>query len=276
MSDHSANPPLPPSNAGWPIGPKPLDESWLPGPKPPREGWSRKKFFLVLGFVLALHVALIVLFGTKKQIVPRPVANVPHLGLANSANELIALSDPTLFARPNPRDLVTAFWRQMPAVSQPSFDRLEETPHYLPPAPGNFGAVFRNFMQSNHPEEFPLSFKPEPELTVPDVAFDVTMPRATTMQISGELARRRLLNTDLVAHLPSRPLNDVLKPTKVQVQVDMTGNVFSAVVLEQSGDNDSDQLALQLARRLRFAPAPGLTSGEITFTWHTVPLTNTP
>ena len=73
-------------------------------------------------------------------------------------------------------------------------------------------------------------------------------------------------------------MNDVLQPTTVRVLVDPTGNVLSPVVLEHSGDNDSDQLALQLTRRLRFAPSPGLTFGELTFTWHTVPLasTNTP
>lgn len=277
MSNLSADPPaLPPSNAGWPAGPKPLGEGWLPGPKPPSEGWSRKKFLLILGFVFGFHVALIVLFGTKKQMVPRPATNVPHLQLANSANELIALSDPTLFARPNAHDLVTAFWRHVPPVSQPNFDQSEEPPRYLPPAPGNFGTVFRNFMQNTRPEEFPPSFKPEPQLTAPDVAFDVTMPQATTLQISGELARRRLLNS---VELPSLPRNEVIPPSKIQAQVDATGNVRSAVVLKDIAnngtDNDADQKALQIARQLRFAPAQGLMFGEITFTWHTVPLTST-
>ena len=255
----------------------PADSPALPGPKPPSEGWSRKKFFLVLGFVFAFHVALIVLFGTKKQIVARHTANVPHLQLANR-NEFIALSDPTLFARPNLHDLVTAFWRRIPPVSQPNFDRSDEPPHYLPPAPESFGAAFHNLMQQTPLAEFPLNLKPEPKVTVPEAPLDITMPQATTLQISGELARRRLLNTNFAEHLPSRPMNDVLQPTTVRVLVDTTGNVLSPVVLEHSGDNDSDQLALQLASRLRFAPATGLTFGEITFTWHTEPLasTNTP
>jgi hypothetical protein len=37
----------------------------------------------------------------------------------------------------------------------------------------------------------------------------------------------------------------------------------------------ADQRALQLARDLRFAPASRLMFGEITFTWHTVPMTST-
>jgi hypothetical protein len=35
----------------------------------------------------------------------------------------------------------------------------------------------------------------------------------------------------------------------------------------------ADQLALQLARQLRFAPAPQLMFGRIIFNWHTVPVT---
>jgi TonB family protein len=61
----------------------------------------------------------------------------------------------------------------------------------------------------------------------------------------------------------------------VQALVDTAGNVASAVVVEPNAAPEADQLALQLVRNLRFAPAAHLTFGEITFTWHTVPLLNT-
>jgi TonB family protein len=253
----------------------PPSESWLPGPKPPDEGWTQKKFYFVLGVVLVFHVALIFLFGTKKQIVPRTVANVPHLQLSTSADELIALGDPTLFALPNAHDLVTAFWRRPPAVPQPGFKWKEEAPHYLPPAPGDFGAVIGEYVRNSEAGEIPLNFKPEPKLIAPEWAFESTMPAATTNQITGELAQRRLLTADELQSLPSLPLNDVIAPTTVQALVDTAGNVASTVVLESSGNGAADQRALQVARNLRFAPAPRLTFGEIIFTWHTVPLTTT-
>jgi hypothetical protein len=78
----------------------PATERWLPGPKPPDEGWTQKKFTLVLVFVLAFHAALVFLLGTKQQILPRAVTQVPRLHLVDNANEFIALGDPTLFASP--------------------------------------------------------------------------------------------------------------------------------------------------------------------------------
>jgi TonB family protein len=262
MSDASANSPALP----------PPGESWLPGPKPPDEGWTPRKFYFVLAFVLMFHMALILLFGSKKKIVPRAVINVPQVQLANNTDEFIALGDPTLFARPNLHDLVTTFWRRMPGVAQPDFN-WTEPPRYLPPAPENFGAAFQDYMRSRGTAELTLNFKPEPKLILPELAFENAMPQTTTMQISGELGQRRLLHSDA---LPSLPRNDVIAPSTVQALVDPSGNVASPVVLEPSGDSDADQLALKLARDLRFAPAPGLTLGEVTFTWHTVPTNTVP
>jgi len=256
-----------PSSADSPALPPPPVESWLPGPKPPDEGWSPKKFYFVLGFVLAFHLALIFLFGTKKQIVPRAILNVPRLQLADGANELIALGDPTLFARPNAHDAVTTFWRRMPNVKQPDFNR-KESPHYLGPATADFGAAFRDYMRNNEAAGVTLNFKPAPKVSLPAAVFNNAMPQSTTLQITGDLARSRLLNP---VELPSLPWTDVLGPTKVQALVDTAGNVASAVVLDTSGDTDADQAALQLARNFRFAPAPRIMFGEITFIWHTVP-----
>ena len=278
MSDLPADSPtLPPSpGESWLPGRKTTADDWLGKPQPPGEGWTRRKFMLVLGFVLAFHLALIFLFGTKKQILPRPVTNVPRWQLVNGASEFIALGDPTLFARPNAHDLVSAFWRRRPPVPQPDFD-WTEAPRYLPPAPGNLGALFRDFMQRSRPPEFALNFKPEPKDTVPNVAWNDAMPRMNAVQISGELARRALLNPNALV-LPALPRNDVIAPSTVQLLVDTAGNVASAVVVEPNVDHDHEaaQLALQAVRHLRFAPAPRLMFGAVTFTWHTVPTNAVP
>jgi len=71
----------------------------------------------------------------------------------------------------------------------------------------------------------------------------------------------------------------------VQVLVDAAGNVVSAVLLPPANPGDAasqfataDQRALELARRLRFEPAPRLTVGQMNFDWRTVapPATNSP
>jgi TonB family protein len=262
MSESSANSPALSAVPG---------EAWLPGPKPPSEGWTTKKFFFILAFVLVFHLALIFLFGTKKQIMPRVVTNVPHLLLADRGNELIALGDPTLFARPNAHDVVSAFWRRVPEVPQPNFD-WTEPPRYLRP-PVSFGAAFRDFVRNSQGAEFLLNLKPEPRAIPSLVPLNGAMPQATAMEMSDSLVARRLLNS---IELPSLPRSDVVAPTTVQAVVDTAGNVWSTVVLKSSVDNDADQQALRLARKLRFAPAPRLTFGEITFTWHTVPTNAVP
>jgi len=286
MSDQPADPSAlpPPANESWLPGRKSPVQDWLAGPQPPGEGWTGRRFLFVVGFVFAFHLALVFLFGTKKQIVPRPVTKVPHLQLADSAREFLALGDPTLFARPNAHDVVTAFWRRLPPVEQPNFD-WPAPPGDLPPANTDFGAVFQDFMQHRQPPELALNFKPEPKVTAPDVIWADATPRTTSVEISGELARRTLLNPEALVP-PPLPGNDVLAPSTVQLLVDTAGNVASAVVLEPNvspivlepnanHDHAADQLALQLAGHLRFAPAPRVMFGELIFTWHTV-TTNAP
>lgn len=255
---------------------RPPGEHWPEVPKP-GGGRSGKKFLFWVAFVLAFHLALIVLFGTKKQFAPRLVANVPHLQLANNADELIALGDPTLFARPNMHDLVTTFWRQPPVITPVEFN-LVQAPHYLLPASENLGTALQKFIQASRPPEFSLNFKPEPKPTAPLVAADDS-PAVTTMQITGDLSRRRLLN---VPALPALRISDVIAPSKVQALVDPAGDVVSAVLLplnsaqEEAGRSAAgDTNALAIVRSLQFAPASRLTFGEIVFHWHTVPLADT-
>jgi TonB family protein len=97
----------------------------------------------------------------------------------------------------------------------------------------------------------------------------------STLQITGDLAQRRLLAE---INLPSLPGNDVLRPGKVQALVDAAGSVISVALLESSGLELADSNALATARSARFAPASRLTVGQMIFNWRTVPppATNAP
>lgn len=254
----------------------PPGAAWLPGPKPPEEGWSQRKFFSVLAFVLALHLALIFLFATKKPIVPRAPADVPRLQLVDDGNQIIALGDPTLFARPNPHDLVSAFWRQMLPAPQPGFSWSNwaeaDPPRYLHLSAGDLGAALHAFLTNSAPAGLSLNLATHPvPLNLPTPP-ESPLPQATTLQIWGELAGR-LLNA---ISLPVLARNDVIAPSTVRVVANPDGTVFSAVVLKPTADAAADQLAIQLAYKLRFKPAPQLTFGEITFVWHTVPTNGVP
>ena len=255
---------------------KPAGQGW-PEPLPPEAGWSGKKicFFIVLAF--AAHLAFIFIFGARKSPPVRAVARVPQFQLAN-ASDLIALEDPTLFALPHVEDFAPAVWRSTPAITPPSF-RWTEAPPFLSPAVEAMGAGLGAFMSSNQIAALPLNFKPEPELVIPRVTIESMLPQHSTLEVSGDVAQRKLLTPVAV---PTLAYPDVIAPSKVQVLVDADGKVVSAVLLpsdnamEAAGRTDVGETnALKIARGLRFAPAAGLTFGELIFNWHTMP-TDTP
>jgi hypothetical protein len=249
----------------------------LAGPKS-NERWSRQRWLTLVALIFAAHIALIFLFGEKKQIVARAVMNVPTLKLANESDELLALNDPALFVLPNPKDFASAVWLKMPDVKQPSF-RWTEPPRWLSLAAENLGATFSRFMQTNHFTAYQLHFKPQPELSEPVLPVEPVLAQNSTLEIEGTLAQRRLLNE---INLPSLPDNDVIAPSKVQVLVDAAGNVVSAILLPSENSLEAashydiaDQRALEIAGTMRFEPAPRLTFGKLIFNWHTVPLATT-
>ena len=105
------------------------------------------------------------------------------------------------------------------------------------------------------------------------------LPQRTTLEIAGALAARKLLSAPA---LPALPLNDIIAPSTVQVLVDKSGNVFSAVLLPLENSIEAagrgglgDTNAVAIARSLRFAPATQPALGEIIFRWQTTPLTTT-
>lgn len=238
----------------------------------PDKSWSLSRWALIIALVLAAHVALIFTFGSKKQLVPRPVTNVPQIHLADAHDELVALTDPTLFALPHAIEFDAFAGLHLNTFVRQTF-RWTEPPPFLPISPATLGANFAGYMQTNRFSFAALNFKPEPQVTLPFEKMESALPQASTLQLSGEITQRRMLNQ---IEVQSWPYNDVIKPSRVQVLVDENGNVVSDVLLGSSEYADADQKALELARKARFAPEPGLMFGEMIFNWHTVATTNAP
>lgn len=258
--------------------PKPARVS-LPGGSFSTIRWSRKKLGIFIAFGFAAHVAFVFILGTKRPLQPRQVTDGPKFQLANAANELIALEDPTLFTLPHVEDFVPAIWRRMPEVTQPPI-RWTEPPPFLPPAVETLGTVFNAFMASNQFTRLSLDFMPAPVLNAPELPFVSALPQKSTLQILGAISQRPLEDHLVV---PTLKWDDVIAPSRVQVLVDGAGKVISAVLLpsasalENAGRTEiGDTNALNIARELRFAPAKGVTLGELTFNWHTIPTTNAP
>ena len=253
-----------------------------PRQEPPGDGpWMYGRWLTIIALVFAAHVALIFVFGGRKQIVPRAVANVPTLKLADNSSELLALNDPTLFVLPHQKDFASAFWLQTAALKQPSF-RWTEPPRWLPLSADELGLAFNQLMQTNHFASFELQLKPPLKLSTPGSPVEPALAQNSTLRVEGELAQRQLPSS---INLTNWPYADVIAPSKVQVLVDPAGNVISTVLLPPDSGftatdqyDQADQRALELARALRFTPTSRLTVGRMIFDWHSVPppATNAP
>jgi hypothetical protein len=251
-------------------------------------GWSRKKWLIMVALVFAGQVAIIFVLGEKQVPPPRAVKIAPHMTLADSFNELIALDDPTLFVLPHANDFASAVWNEMPIVPQPAF-RWPATNAAAPLATENLGAVFTRFMQTNQFAAPVLEFKPEPALSEPVFSVPPAFAGNSSLQIEGELAQRKLL---VPISLTNWPYAGVITPSKVQVLVDASGRVVQAVLLPPDKSivllpsanadavryNAADRRALELARSARFSASSRLTVGQLVFHWCTVPppATNSP
>jgi TonB family protein len=234
------------------------------------KGWTRTRLFTVIALVTAAQAGLIILFGEKREVSPRAVLNVPTLKLADAADELLALDDPTLFVLPNSKDFASSIWLKTPTNPPPDF-RWTEPPRWLALSADDLGAAFSRLMQTNFPPSHPFNFKPAVALTTPTMPAEPVLAENSTMHIEGELAHRQFPSE---INLTNWPYADVLAPCVVQVLVDAAGNVISTALLKSSSYKDADDKALELARVLRFTPSAKLTLGRVIFNWHTVPATN--
>jgi len=236
--------------------------------------WTRSRWLTLIALVFAAHVALLFVFGGRKQIVPRPVKNVPTLELADDSSEWIALNDPTLFALPHQKDFASAIWLQTTALKQPSF-RWTAPTNWLPLSVDELGLAFNQFMQTNRFASFELQLKPSLKLSAPGLPIKPVLAQNSTLRVEGELAQRQLPSP---INLTNWPYANVIAPSKVQVLVDAAGNVVSTVLLPPDSGfyaadqyEMADQRALELARAMRFTPSSHLTVGRLIFNWHTVP-----
>lgn len=244
---------------------------------PPRGGqWPLSRWLFLIVLVLAVHLALIFIFGARRPVTPRSVTDVPSLELAAGTSEWLLLNNPTLFALPSTESFAWQAWLQPTRVG---FRPLEwtEKPRYLPLATGELGVVFNQFMATNRFVAFKFELKPPPPFTVPLVPQPPRFAEASTLHLDGDIARRPLLTP---VKLPSCTNADIIAPSIVQVLVNAAGEVVSAVLLtphnsSEVRDAEADERALELARAARFAPGPEVTFGRLIFKWCTVPLPGT-
>ena len=270
-----------------------------PGTTPARK-WSWSRWTAAVAIVFLLHVILIFIFGARKPLPPAPAHHSPSLALvAESPADWLALNNATLFALPGNNGFAASMWMELPPLTIHQQNWIEE-PHWLSPSnslevAGLF-ATFNRFVQTNRAAAIHFEFNLPPEAAAPTIPTQPPIAEHSTLQIQGEIARRRLLTP---IRLPSWPDSDIDAPSIVQVLVDAAGNVISAVLVPQevmlpensweppwTHNKKADPWAVAEARTLRFSALPSgqaagtnalsrLAIGQLVFNWHTVAVTTT-
>lgn len=247
----------------------------IPAAEVRRRHW--RPWLLVSLLVLSLQVSLLfVLSWRPAQIPPSPPRPIPLRVLAEGGAMRLWrrewIPDAARLAVPGPGGFTGDLWRELPQVSL-AWPEAEEPPHWLE-APLRGGSNLIRFTLDSplrlrrvvrHPPPAPTVFKPA----------RTALPPASRIEVQGELAERTVIEAP---RPPVWTLDDVLDATVVQVLVDERGLVLSAVALPPGcGLAEADARAVELARRVRFAPLPEgqrrLQWGRLLFHWGTQPAT---
>jgi len=157
--------------------------------------WALKTWLALIAIVFAAHVALLLIFGAREPISPRPVVGAPSLALAGESTAgWLALNNATLFALPNSEGFAGPAWIEPPPVGGFHEQDWTDTNRWLDLPASELGAAFNHFMQTSSSAEFHLGFNMPPPLAVPVYSTQAAFPQNSMLQIEGEISQRRLLH----------------------------------------------------------------------------------
>ncbi len=241
------------------------------------EGRFRWFWWVAVVFVLQAGGLWWLSRNTAERQPPAPV-RATHLANTNSAGLLhaLAVEDPTAFARPNVKGFSGPLLRPGPMPHQPY---RWQAPEIEIPYPTNLiTGPIDAILKTNLGNSANAFIKPAPQVMALNVP-PLELPTASRLEVGGALAARKLL---AAPKLQTWDHTALLRPTRVQVMVDVRGRVLSVVRLAGSGHAPADAKALDLARReMMFTPVAPATNGvdfvtgDLVFHWHTNPLTVT-
>jgi len=245
-------------------------------------GWPFGRWFSIILIVFTLQLALIIGLTDRTPLVQRAPSPGPVLRLSGPGSaEILALSDPTLFALPHHHAFAGLAWMTPPRLPVRPFSWSEE-PSWLSLGWQDLGLIFKQFLATNNLGFVQTLRPPEPVPLLTRSQTAIATSASSTLRIEGPLAQRRLLTH---VALSSRAHADLLTNTVIQLVVEAEGRPFSATLLSSSGQAVADTYALDIAWTLRFTPVetefkptgqlPRLTWGKLIFEWSTIP-TNAP
>jgi len=242
--------------------------------------WSPRRWWGMVALVFIVQLGLIFWLGSTVPIRPRPAAQDLTFRFAGTtAAELLALTDPTLFALPHQQNTAVPAWPKTPRPEY-HFSQWPASTNQFLPALGHAGSAFSRLVETNDFAALQLPARPHSTPTLPDLPPPAVSAGQSVLQLEGGLAGRRLLAP---LELKSWPHPEILASSVVEVVVDAAGRPVSVRLLSGSGSPAADQNALERAKAARFEPADRnqaragagptaqLNWGRMTFRWHTVP-----
>jgi TonB family protein len=243
--------------------------------------WPRRRWWIVVAFVFAVQLGLIFGFSDRRPPGVRQPKAVPTLRVAPAGDaELLALTDPTLFALPHRQGFAGSAWLAGPPPPTRTFEWSEE-PRFLLLATQQMGATFEYLSPAEARSSGSSPSRPPPEPTLVGAGPPSSAQAKSLLRLGGALGGRSLIAP---IELPPQHYNDLLNPSVIQVVVNPEGQpVFVPVLLSSSGSPKADEIALRLARTARFNPvATGgpeepanpmshLVWGRMIFEWQTLP-----
>jgi hypothetical protein len=245
--------------------------------------WTWRRWCALIALTFCVQLGLIYSLGDKSPPRVRQPLPAPKLAVvANSSSEMIALTDPTLFALPHQVGFSGPAWMRIPPVSSRTFEWSEE-PRWLGLPLDQLGKLPAS-PETNQTELAAIFVSFEPE-SGPEPVFTPSFRQKSELRMGEGLERRRLKTT---FNLPSWPNSDFLTNTVVKVFVNGEGVPVSVpVLLSPSGLKAADDYALAQASAARFEPinneGPGRsanplvnsTLGTMIFEWQTLPMSAT-
>ena len=250
--------------------------------------WPAARWWVFIGLVFSTQLGLIFWLG-RPQGPPPPAPTrdlAPSLQLAGpGASEVLALSDPTLFALPHNEGFSGEAWLSIPPSTFQSYE-WSEPDQSLNLVPDDLAVIFKEFAATNQPLGLSVLMRPDLRLKQPRVVEGDPFATRSVLELTGGLETRRLLSpVSLPSGFPASLGTEILTNSVVQVLVGNDGLLASAPVLMiHSGSEAADEYALREARNARFAavdvpdpanPLAGLTWGQLVFQWRALPLADT-
>lgn len=248
------------------------------------ERWPGRRWIALVAIVFLCHVLLLFLASEGGVPKRRPEPSPTPIRLVDRADsritELLNLHDPALFAFCHPHNFSGTAWFKQRTI-QYRMTNVTEPARGLALQPVGLGGNFSTYVAREMARPVHISQKAPP--VVAPISVAPATDFASRLVMEGAVQKRTPVTP---VTLPVQVHDNVLSNSVVRVIVDEAGQTISAVLLAGCGLPRADDMALQIAKAIRYhrvtqqplegAP-PSLVGsgrwdmGNLIFDWATVP-----